>query len=59
MGLDEGSIDKAIAPCGHLGLFMGEKTLTDMWRKVADWLRSEKRFQSPGQSPPSAASTPS
>lgn len=44
------AIDKAIAPCGHLGLFMGEKTLTDMWRKVADWLRSEERFRSPGQS---------
>ena len=43
------AIDKAIAPCGHLGLFMGEKTLTDMWRKVADWLRSEERFRSPGR----------
>jgi poly(3-hydroxybutyrate) depolymerase len=33
------SLRKAIAPCRHLGLFMGERTLEEIWPKIAQWLR--------------------
>jgi poly(3-hydroxybutyrate) depolymerase len=33
------SIAKAIAPGGHLGLFMGRQVLSTMWPDVARWLR--------------------
>jgi poly(3-hydroxybutyrate) depolymerase len=32
------SIDKAIAPCGHLGLFMGREILARLWPDIARWL---------------------
>jgi poly(3-hydroxybutyrate) depolymerase len=32
------SIDKAVAPCGHLGLFMGEEILARIWPDIARWL---------------------
>jgi poly(3-hydroxyalkanoate) synthetase len=31
-------IAKSIAPCGHLGLFMGRKVLGSAWRDIARWL---------------------
>ena len=32
------SIEKAVAPCGHLGLFMGKEILARIWPDVARWL---------------------
>ena len=31
-------VDKTVAPCGHLGLFMGKQILADVWPSVARWL---------------------
>jgi len=32
------SIEKAVAPCGHLGLFMGKEILARIWPDIASWL---------------------
>jgi poly(3-hydroxybutyrate) depolymerase len=32
------TVTKAIAPCGHLGLFMGRNVLSTVWLEVARWL---------------------
>jgi poly(3-hydroxyalkanoate) synthetase len=32
------AIDKAVAPCGHLGLFMGMEILARIWPDIARWL---------------------
>jgi len=32
------TITKAIAPCGHLGLFMGRNVLSTVWPDIARWL---------------------
>jgi poly(3-hydroxybutyrate) depolymerase len=29
-----------VAPCNHLGLFMGRQTLEEYWPKIARWMRS-------------------
>jgi poly-beta-hydroxyalkanoate depolymerase len=31
-------VSKRVAPCGHLGLFMGRNTLTGLWPQISDWL---------------------
>jgi poly(3-hydroxyalkanoate) synthetase len=31
-------VKSTIAPCGHLGLFMGRKVLSTVWPEVAHWL---------------------
>jgi poly(3-hydroxybutyrate) depolymerase len=33
------SVAKATAPGGHLGLFMGQKVLSDVWPEIAHWLQ--------------------
>lgn len=32
------AIDKLIAPCGHLGLFMGRRILSTAWHDIGRWL---------------------
>ena len=32
------AIERATAPCGHLGLFMGRKILVEVWPEIARWL---------------------
>lgn len=32
------TVRKTIAPCGHLGLFMGRDTLREVWPDIAHWL---------------------
>ena len=32
------AIEKATAPCGHLGLFMGREILAEVWPEIARWL---------------------
>ena len=31
-------VEKAVAPCRHLGLFMGRQILADIWPDIARWL---------------------
>jgi len=31
-------VEKAVAPCRHLGLFMGRQILADIWPNIARWL---------------------
>jgi poly(3-hydroxyalkanoate) synthetase len=38
--LTQRAVAKAIAPCGHLGLFMGRKVLSTAWPEIAAWLTS-------------------
>lgn len=35
-----GKVEKALAPCGHLALFMGRRTLAESWPRIARWLRA-------------------
>jgi len=45
VGTPKAAIAKALAPGGHVGLFMGEKTLRERWPEIARWiLRHEKRI---------------
>jgi poly(3-hydroxyalkanoate) synthetase len=34
-------LKQACEPCGHLGLFMGSKTLSHSWRRIARWLQAD------------------
>jgi len=34
----ESDIETAVAPCGHLALFMGQRTLNEEWPRIARWL---------------------
>ncbi|PPD42957.1 MAG: poly(3-hydroxyalkanoate) synthetase [Methylocystis sp.] len=36
-----GEVSTALAPCGHLALFMGLNTLRNEWLEIARWLREE------------------
>jgi poly(3-hydroxyalkanoate) synthetase len=36
------TVEKAIAPCDHLGLFMGKTTLVNMWPTIARWLQEDR-----------------
>jgi polyhydroxyalkanoate depolymerase len=38
VGTQKDRIAKALAPGGHIGLFMGEKTLRERWPEIARWV---------------------
>ena len=38
VGTPASALAQAIAPCRHLGLFMGRYTLANEWREIARWL---------------------
>lgn len=38
VGTSKAGIAKALAPGGHVGLFMGEKTLRERWPEIARWI---------------------
>jgi poly(3-hydroxyalkanoate) synthetase len=38
LGTPAGGIEKTLAPGGHIGLFMGARTLKDTWPGVARWI---------------------
>jgi poly(3-hydroxybutyrate) depolymerase len=38
VGTPKAEIAKALAPGGHVGLFMGEKTLRERWPEIARWI---------------------
>jgi poly(3-hydroxyalkanoate) synthetase len=35
-----GPVERALAPCSHLPLFMGQATIRDEWPRLAQWLRA-------------------
>jgi len=42
LGTPKGRIVKRLAPGGHIGLFMGTKTLRETWPGIAAWIRKAK-----------------
>jgi poly(3-hydroxyalkanoate) synthetase len=38
VGARKSDIETALAPCGHLALFMGGRTATTQWPRIAKWL---------------------
>jgi poly(3-hydroxyalkanoate) synthetase len=38
VGTPKGRIEKKLAPGGHIGLFMGSRTLKETWPTIARWL---------------------
>jgi len=45
IGTPAHDVRKATAPCRHVGLFMGERTLAELWPEIARWVRAT-RFRS-------------
>ena len=39
VGTPPHNLRKATAPCRHVGLFMGERTLGEIWPNIAQWIR--------------------
>jgi poly(3-hydroxyalkanoate) synthetase len=39
LGTPRDKIVKKLVPGGHIGLFMGSKTLKDSWPEVAKWIK--------------------
>jgi len=56
VGTAASEIETAMAPCQHLGLFMGARTLRTIWPKIARWLigkrPSSRRSLRPAGPPP-------
>jgi polyhydroxyalkanoate depolymerase len=40
IGTPGSKIEKTLAPGGHIGLFMGRRTLAEVWPKIAAWIRA-------------------
>jgi len=40
-------IGKALAPCRHLGLFMGRNTLGEYWPRIVHWILADETSQHP------------
>jgi len=38
LGTPTGEVMKTLAPGGHIGLFMGSKTLKDVWPGIGEWI---------------------
>ncbi len=60
VGTAASEIETAIAPCQHLGLFMGARTLRTIWPNIARWLTGKRatprRFA--GSAGPDAGASP-
>ena len=41
VGTSAQDLRKAIVPCRHVGLFIGKRTIEDIWPQIAHWLRGE------------------
>ncbi|WP_457798766.1 alpha/beta fold hydrolase [Methylocystis sp. S23] len=37
-----GEVETALAPCGHLALFMGRRTIENEWPRIAAWLSGKE-----------------
>ena len=42
VGTPHSAIVERMAPGGHIGLFMGSKTLTEAWPAIGDWMKSHE-----------------
>jgi len=40
VGTPHSAIVKKLAPGGHIGLFMGSKTLAETWPEIGNWMKS-------------------
>ena len=38
LGTPPGKIEKQLVPGGHIGLFMGSRTLKEVWPRIARWI---------------------
>lgn len=38
LGTPGHAIEKRLVPGGHVGLFMGSRSLTEVWPEIARWL---------------------
>jgi poly(3-hydroxybutyrate) depolymerase len=38
LGTPKERIEKKLVPGGHIGLFMGSKTLNEAWPSIAQWM---------------------
>jgi hypothetical protein len=41
------TVQKIVAPCGHLGPVMGKAILAEVWPGIARWLSRQERAESP------------
>jgi poly(3-hydroxyalkanoate) synthetase len=41
LGTPQGGIEKKLVPGGHIGLFMGARTLKEHWPAIAHWIRAQ------------------
>jgi poly(3-hydroxybutyrate) depolymerase len=44
------TVQKTVAPCGHLGLFMGKAMVAEVWPGIARWLLRQERGEPSGAS---------
>ncbi len=42
LGTAPGRIEKKLVPGGHIGLFMGSRTLKEAWPAIARWLAAQR-----------------
>jgi poly(3-hydroxybutyrate) depolymerase len=47
-------IGKALAPCGHLGLFMGREILGEYWPRIVQWMLAQEKQRPPTRATPAA-----
>lgn len=47
VGTPADKVAKALAPCRHLGLFMGKEILSDYWPKIVRWMLDDESAQKP------------
>ncbi|MEZ5900129.1 MAG: alpha/beta fold hydrolase [Hyphomicrobiaceae bacterium] len=40
LGTPKGAITKKLVPGGHIGLFMGSRTLKEAWPEIANWIKA-------------------
>jgi poly(3-hydroxybutyrate) depolymerase len=43
LGTPKDRIQKQLVPGGHIGLFMGSRTLKEAWPGIAHWIRGSAR----------------
>jgi len=44
LGTPQSKMVKELVPGGHIGLFMGRKTLEDTWPEICEWILSYDTF---------------
>lgn len=42
LGTPPGQIEKQLVPGGHIGLFMGSRTLKEAWPEIARWIAAKR-----------------